>query len=184
MKIPALYRYYIYWLVAGLSPSFGTADYNQMKTVYEITVTQQGYLKIAGTFSLLTGIFMYQLFFKGFEFKTLSYISVCIGFFGSAIDLIQIFRLNLQIGIPDFAILLFGSTVLASIQFALSQLPMLVVFQKITPQHVEATMMALSASIVNLSRGFLGDCTGAFINHQFVKVTKEDMSNYYILSLI
>ena len=27
IKIPALYRYYIYWLVSGLSPSFGSADY-------------------------------------------------------------------------------------------------------------------------------------------------------------
>jgi hypothetical protein len=92
--------------------------------------------------------------------------------------------LNIEIGIPDFAILLFGSTVLSSISFALSQLPMLVVFQKVTPSHVEATMMALSASIVNLSRGFLGDCTGVFINHYFIKVTKEDMGNYYMLSCI
>ena len=61
---------------------------------------------------------------------------------------------------------------------------MLVVFQKITPTNVEATMMALSASIVNLSRGFLGDTTGAFINHYFIKVTKDDMSNYYMLSFI
>ena len=55
---------------------------------------------------------------------------------------------------------------------------MLVVFQKITPTNVEATMMALSASIVNLSRGFLGDSTGAFINHYFIKVV--DLNNLFI----
>lgn len=61
---------------------------------------------------------------------------------------------------------------------------MLVIFQKITPPHVEATMMALSASIVNLSRGFLGETTGAFINHYFIGVTKNDMSNYYLLNYL
>ena len=67
---------------------------------------------------------------------------------------------------------------------------MLVVFNKITPPHVEATMMALNASIVNLSRGAMGETTGYFINKYFVKINKEDFikdevtKNYYILALI
>jgi hypothetical protein len=40
LKIPALYRFYIYILVSGLSPSFGTADYIQMINVYGITVSE------------------------------------------------------------------------------------------------------------------------------------------------
>jgi hypothetical protein len=39
LKIPALYRFYIYILVSGLSPSFSTAGYNQIKDVYGITTS-------------------------------------------------------------------------------------------------------------------------------------------------
>ena len=74
-------------------------------------------------------------------------------------------RLNKEIGIPDFAILMFSSTVLESINFALTFLPMLIVFQKITPPHVEATMIALSASVSNFSSGFMRQVIGAFVNN-------------------
>ena len=45
-------------------------------------------------------------------------------------------------------------------------------------------MMAFSASVVNLSRGLLGQLTGAAINKYLVGVTKDNMENYYVLSLI
>lgn len=45
-------------------------------------------------------------------------------------------------------------------------------------------MMAFSASVVNLSRGVIGQLTGAFINKYFVGVTAKDLSNYYILVCI
>jgi len=46
-----------------------------------------------------------------------------------------------------------SSAVIGSLQFSMTQLPSLVWFNKITPSNVEATMMAFSASCVNLSRG-------------------------------
>ena len=45
-------------------------------------------------------------------------------------------------------------------------------------------MMAFSASAVNLSRGLIGQMTGVLINKYFVGVTQENMSNFYVLSLI
>ena len=116
--------------------------------------------------------------------RTLTYFGCFIGLIGLLIDLFQVFRWNLALGISDMAVLCFGSTVLSTIGFAISQLPSLVLFQKLAPPHVEATMMAFSASIVNLSRGMIGQLTGAFINKYFVGVTAKDLSNYYILVLI
>ena len=81
-------------------------------------------------------------------------------------------------------VLLFGSSVMAAIQFALTQLPCLVLFQKITPPHVETTMTSFSASVVNLSNGFIGTITGVLINKYLVGVTSTNMKNYYVLALI
>jgi len=57
-----------------------------------------------------------------------------------------------------------GTAVIGSLQFSLTQLPSLVWFNKITPESVEATMMAFSASCVNLSRGTIPDMIGLAIN--------------------
>eukprot|EP00356_Strombidium_inclinatum_P011214 CAMPEP_0170503074 /NCGR_PEP_ID=MMETSP0208-20121228/43559_1 /TAXON_ID=197538 /ORGANISM="Strombidium inclinatum, Strain S3" /LENGTH=62 /DNA_ID=CAMNT_0010782527 /DNA_START=282 /DNA_END=467 /DNA_ORIENTATION=- len=48
------------------------------------------------------------------------------------------------------------------------------------PDHVESTMMAFSASIVNLSRGFMGEVIGVWVNKNFIGMTSEDLSKYNI----
>ena len=52
------------------------------------------------------------------------------------------------------------------------------------PDNVEATMMALAASTINLSKGSLGEFVGAFINKNFVGVSSNNLSQYYKLSII
>lgn len=116
--------------------------------------------------------------------RTLFYISTLVSVFGSCVNLFQIFRINIKWGISDMTVLLFGSSVMSAIQFALTQLPCLVLFQKITPPHVETTMTSFSASVVNLSNGFIGNLTGVFINNYFVGVTSTNMKYYYVLTLI
>ena len=68
-------------------------------------------------------------------------------------------------------ILLFTSGIDSAIEMALSHLPCLVVFQKMTPPHVEATMMAFSTSVINLSNGLVGQLIGVWIN-SYVGVTE------------
>jgi len=53
-----------------------------------------------------------------------------------------------------------------------------------TPAHVEATMMAFSASIMNISNGLLGSVIGVGVNKWFVGVTSYDLSNYSTLIYI
>ena len=53
-----------------------------------------------------------------------------------------------------------------------------------TPAHVEATMMAFSASIMNISNGLLGSVIGVGVNKWFVGVTSEDLSNFSTLIYI
>ena len=133
---------------------------------------------------MLIGVAVYQNYLKQYEMRTLQYFGLIFAVIGLVMDLIQIFRYNIAWGISDMVFLSFSSLVLSTISFAITQLPCLVMFQKITPAHVETTMMAFSASVVNLSRGLIGQLTGAAINKYLVGVTEKNMGNYYVLTLI
>ena len=62
-------------------------------------------------------------------------------------------------------------------------LPMSVLFAKITPRYIEATCFAVLAGVSNF-RGTARGWIGALINDSFVHVSKEDLSNYWILVVI
>jgi hypothetical protein len=75
----------------------------------------------------------------------------------------------------------FGSLLYQPIYFAINQIPSIVLCQKLAPDHVEATMMAFSASIINMSNGIIGGLTGYYINKWFVGVEEDNLSKYWIL---
>ena len=93
----------------------------------------------------------------------------------------QVCRYNIAWGIPDYAVLCFGSAVLATITDALTFLPTLVMIQKLAPEGVEASILAIMYSIYNFMGGFLPQLLGTFINNQFVGMTKDDLSKYKTL---
>ena len=52
------------------------------------------------------------------------------------------------------------------------------------PKNVEATMMAFSGSVMNISLGALGSISGVIINKVFVGVSSKDLRNYSTLIYI
>lgn len=52
------------------------------------------------------------------------------------------------------------------------------------PHNCEATFLAISYSIINVSYGLIGKLTGVWINQNFANVTGYDLTNYYILGYI
>jgi len=64
LKTRCVYRYYLYWILAGFIPQFGTFNYYLVKDVYKITQIQYGILIIIGTGAMLLGVALYQLKFK------------------------------------------------------------------------------------------------------------------------
>jgi len=89
-----------------------------------------------------------------------------------------VFRKNLEYGIPDVALIIFDESVGEIISQAFISMPVMVLYAKITPPHIEATCFAMLASSSNL-RETISGMIGATINEQFVGVTKDDMSKYW-----
>lgn len=133
---------------------------------------------------MVAGTIMYQVLFKNIEMRTLTYWSAFLGMFIYMIDYVQAKRWNLDLGISDMFLLCFGSSIIYAVQFALTQLPSIVLFQKLIPPHVESTMSAFSAGIVNISNGLLGQMIGVAVNKWFIGVTSDDLTNYPAIPLI
>jgi len=54
----------------------------------------------------------------------------------------------------------------------------------LAPKKVEATMMAFSSTVMNISLGALGSLSGVIINTLFVGVSEDDLSKYSTLLYI
>ena len=82
-------------------------------------------------------------------------------------------------GINDLIFIIFTSVVTDILNLTFSQFPTLVLFAKITPKHIEATVFAFFTGIYNLSNFVLSPNIGVLVNKYFVGVTSSNIQNYY-----
>jgi hypothetical protein len=106
------------------------------------------------------------------------------GVVGGFISLIFATRLNLSLGISDLTFVILSSIVTETLSTAFSQMPVLVLFAKITPPNIEATVFALFTGIFNLSAIVISPNMGIIVNKLFVGVTLDNLSEYYKLVFI
>jgi len=92
-------------------------------------------------------------------------------------------RANIDLGIPDMALIVFTDVVNDILSQCLLMLPMMVVFAKITPKRIEATAFAFLTGTSNFCSS-LHSVVGSLINSTFVGVTQENLNKYWILVLI
>ena len=109
--------------------------------------------------------------------------ALCIAMLASLFDVCFILRWNLLIGIPDIVWVVFTTTSLGTLLVAFIALPPNVLFAKLTPAHVEATMMAFTGSctacIMPLSK-----MMGVLINKNTINVSTDNLGDLYKLYLI
>lgn len=89
-----------------------------------------------------------------------------------------------MLGISDLAFIICTSSVVDTLSLAFSQLPTLVLFAKITPHHIEATVFAVLTGVFNLANFVIAPNIGVVVNKWFVGVTSQHLDRYYILVMI
>jgi MFS family permease len=185
MQIPQIYRALLFFLLCGLIvPSFGDIGYYFSLNVVHFSKFTVGILTLLGFATLLTGTMAYERFLKNYEVRKLMEWNILIGSLGCLISLIFAMRLNLAIGISDIAFVIVSSVITDTLSTAFSQLPVLVLFAKITPKNIEATVFALFTGVLNLSAIVISPNMGILINQTFVGVTLTSLSDYYKLVFI
>ena len=93
-------------------------------------------------------------------------------------------RWNKDLDIDDLFFIYFTDAGVGFLLVAFRDLPSMTLFAKITPKRIEATLYALLTSVMNFDILIEQPMLGAFINYEFVGVTKEDLSKYSTLCLI
>lgn len=184
LKRPVYYRVIMYCIVTGLfSPSFGSFGYFFTMDVLGISKFTYSMLTVLGFVSLLAGTQLYRFWGKDYEYRSLILIDVLINLTLAPLSFILIFRLNVAWGIPDLSIIIFTELSNGILSQCLLGLPFSVLMAKICPRRVEATSFAMLATISSLKHP-VSAWFGTWLNETYVGVTKDDMSNYWILVTI
>lgn len=141
-------------------------------------------LTLLGFVTLLTGTLAFERYFKQHEVRQLMLWNSIMGVIGGFITLIFAMRLNLTFGISDLSFVILSSLITDTLSTAFSQMPVLVLFAKITPPNIEATVFALFTGLFNLSAIVISPNVGIVLNKLFVGVTLDNLSEYYKLVFI
>jgi hypothetical protein len=171
-------------LCALFVPSFGDISYYFSLNIVHFSKFTVSMLTLLGFVTLLTGTMAYERWLKGYEVRKLMRWNIMIGIVGTMICLVFAMRLNLVIGISDIVFVIVSSIITDTLSTAFSQLPVLVLFAKITPKNIEATVFALFTGVLNLSAIVISPNVGIIINSTFVGVTLDSLDNYYKLVFI
>jgi hypothetical protein len=109
------------------------------------------------------GAIMFNKWFKDLEFRLLISMAFIVWCSNHIINLIFVLRLNLELGIDDITFITIATVFHDALGVSFLILPMTVLFAKLTPKHIEATVFAMLTGIVNLSIQVLSPLSGAFL---------------------
>lgn len=180
-----IYFLVIFFIVKGLlNPSFREFTYFFLLNEIRITKFMFALLELIGNICHIIGAIVYKAFFRNVDTRTMVLIAFITGTIGAFLNYVFAKRWNQDMGIPDIVFLLFTDVVFEVLVTMLYTLPIMALFAKITPRNIEGTIFATLTGIMNFASTVISPGMGTFINHQFVGVNKNDISNYSTLILI
>ncbi|CDW81496.1 UNKNOWN [Stylonychia lemnae] len=185
IKMPLIQRTVAYLLICGFFiPSFSEFGYYFQLNIVQFSKQTYSFLQIFGFVSLLVAVFIYSRYFRDKEISKLILYAQYIHIFGGTVSLLYVLRVNVYYGISDITVIIFSSLVTDTIGLAFTLLPQLVLFAKITPQNIEATVFAILTGMNNLCAGVLSPMVGVFVNKAFVGVSIDNLEKYWVLVTI
>ena len=180
-----IYCLVIYFILDGITnPSFADFSYFFLLNVVGVSKFMFAMIALIGQVCSVIGVLIYENFLKEVEVRTVIMWNVILGVLGAWLNYMFAMRWNLDMGINDYAFIIFSDVVFGAISTSFGTLPILALFAKITPKRIEGTMFAFLTGTSNLDQGVIAPAMGSWINYQFVGVTKDDQSGYSTLALI
>jgi hypothetical protein len=120
------------------------------------------------------GVILYENFLKKVEIRWLFFWLVIVYGFSANSDYILAKRWNKEWGIDDITWIFVNAIIFGTLAVAFGGVPTMTLFVQITPRRIEGTIFALLTGVANLDNDVLSPMMGAWINYQFVGVTKDD----------
>lgn len=146
-------------LLSGVTPRFSELFTYYMTDVLKFSTTFMGSLQVAAYISVVIGSWVYHIFLKNLEYRSIICIGQIVMMLINLFDLGLVTELYKYLGLPSWTFVLFGDILGGVVSFTFKSMPLLVMNAKICPVGIEGTFYALFTSVTNLSysiSGFFG----------------------------
>ncbi len=172
LSVPEMYRSVLFFVLLGFTvPRFDDFMYYFKTGPAGFSQFTYSLLSLVGAVALLLGIGIYERWFKLTEPRIMIGGAFALTVVASFFDMCFVLRWNITyLHIPDLVWVLCSSTAMGTLIFAFMIMPPGVLFAKLTPAHVEATVYAFTSSITAAVYP-LSKFLGVFINKAFFGVT-------------
>lgn len=127
---------------------------------------------------------MYKTYLRDLEMRRVMFLATIFGVLSSFTSYALAMRWNKLIGINDIVFIVLTGSVFGVLNLAMSTLPTLALFAKVTPRRIEGTIFAFLTGTTNLANTVISPMIGVYINERFAKVTADDLSNYSKLCFV
>ena len=105
---------------------------------------------------------MYGVLFSKMEYYKVTALACVVNFVGAFLTML--FCMEITFGIPPFVFVLLTSTVTDVMYMVFAFMPIMVLYAKLIPDKIEASVFALLMGLSNLSKHFLAQNLGNLIN--------------------
>jgi hypothetical protein len=163
------------------TPSYTDPFFYFLTNELKFTPYTLGQISFCSTIGILTAIAIYKFYLKNCHFRNIVLGGSVFAFIFSFTAYILVTRLNVDLGIPDFYLVLFSSSVMAMIG-EIIMMPMLSLACLLCPKNLEGTVYSIFMSAINFGAG-LASLNGSFITMS-LGITATDYSNLPTLILI
>jgi BT1 family len=111
---------------------------------------------------VLFGSWAYNHYFKKSQFRLVTMVACFVNFIGAVLTML--FCLKITFGLSNMLFVIFTSTVTDTLHQCFVTLPLLVLFAKLIPDKIEASMFSFLMGILNLNKQFVSTNLGNLIN--------------------
>jgi len=178
-KIREYHRALYFFIILGaVVPSFSEYFYYYMSDVTGITKFQYAMLRLIGYVCMFSGAAFHAGCMKTSEIRYTMVLACFINLVGAVTCLM--FVKNIMLGMSPFIFLIFSDAVTEVLYVCFVTLPSQVIFAKMIPSTIEASMFAISTGLTNFANLYACKQLGNIINI-FVGVGKENMEDLWKL---
>ena len=142
--------------------------------------SELAYIGMLGTAANAVGAWLYKKFLRGVALRVLFGTLITIGAAVAASQLILVFGINREWGLPNFWFAIGDDVVVHVVNFMLS-MPMLVLMASMCPRGAESTVFALVTSVQTAGATFSGSLSS--VATSYFDVTLHDYSRLWQLTL-
>lgn len=176
-----IYKPALFLFIIGVTPGYGTVTSYFFEQVLKFSAYDFTYLDITSYVSGLLGIMIYKRYLTGVSFRNIFFWTLTLSWVLKWSYMVLIFRLNLELGIPDIWFALADSIILTLIGQCIL-MPVVVLGARICPPGVEGSLYATLMSISNLA-GVISSEWGSVFANMF-NVDRNHFENFWKLIVL